>query len=123
MTTKEARELVNGPMWEMVRNRFLATGEFAVYPPGDLRRLEYLDPATRKMVALWTEAIGKADEWKKIVDGARVRELKERYPGIYPDVFRYQAYFAKYKDSPGCEDAVKLLLKLKFPEAYELCCC
>jgi len=114
---------VRGPIWDMVRDKFLATGEFAVYPAGDLRRMEYLDPATRKMISLWIEAIGKADEWRKIVDGARVRELKERYPGIYPDVFRYMPYFAKYKDSPGSDAATRLLLKLKFPEAYSLCCC
>ena len=76
MTTQEARELVNGPMCAMVRDRFLATGNFGVYQSGDLRRLEYLDPATRKMVSLLIEAIGKVEEWKKIVDGARVRELK-----------------------------------------------
>lgn len=116
MTLNEARELVNGPLWPSVRDRFLATGELAVFPKGDLRRLEYLPEETRRQIELWREAIGKVDEWRKIVDGAKVRELKEAYPGVYPDVFRYAAYFS------GKGDFTMKLLKLKFPEAYQLCC-
>ena len=71
----------------------------------------------------------------------QVRELKAEYPGIYPDVFRYTAYFVKWRDvlegmvcsaaEKGCRvsqvecpdfNMVLLLLKLRFPEAYELCC-
>ena len=116
MTLEEARELLESPLWPRVRDSFLKTGEFTVYPKGDLRRLEYLDDATRRRIALWQEAIAHADEWRMVVDGARVRELRAAYPGIYPEVFRYTAYFS------GGKDVTLKLLKLKFPEAYELCC-
>ena len=116
MTLDEARELLGSRIWPQVRDHFLETGDFSVYPKGDLRRLEYLDEETRRRIALWKEAIARADEWRKIVDGVRVRELREAYPGIYPEVFRYTAYFT------GGKDVTMKLLKLKFPEAYELCC-
>ena len=88
-----------------------------------------------------SEALAAAEDWRKVVDGTKVRELKAEYPGIYPDVFRYTAYFAKWREilelmsqtaaSKGCRvsevecpdfNMVLLLLKLKFPEAYEICC-
>lgn len=116
MDLNEARELVNGPMWAKVRDDFLATGSFHVYPKGDLRRLEYLDDATRRQIDLWLEALTHVDAWRKVMDGATVRQLKADYPGVYPDVLRYAAYFT------GKKDATMTLLKLKFPEAYELCC-
>lgn len=117
MTLEEARELLDSPIWPKVRDGFLATGEFNVYPSGDVRRISYLDDETRHQIDLWKEALEKAPEWRTLVDGARVRELRERYPGVYPEVFRYTAYFAG-----GKVDVMKLL-KLKFPEAYRLCCC
>lgn len=115
MTIDEARKLVAGPIWPKVRDMFLATGALSVYPPGDIRRLEYLDDDVRRQVELWREALGRCDEWRTVVDGAKVRELQERYPGVYPEVFRYAAYFPK-----GEVDVMKLL-KIKFPEAYRLC--
>lgn len=120
MTMDEARRLVAGPLWPRVRERFLATGEFALYPKGDFRRVEYLDEETRRAVDLWLEALDHAEEWKTLVDGEQVRELARRYRGVYPEVFRYQAYFA------GCaaddrSGRVKRLLKLKFPDAYAFC--
>lgn len=125
MDLNEARELVNDErLWSKVRDAFLRTGEFKVYPKGDLRRIWLLDAETRQAIDLWAEGLGKADEWRLVLDGAKVRELKATYPGVYPDVFRYLPYFARYdrktvRDNP---EALKLLLKLKFPEAYELCC-
>lgn len=121
MTLEEARELLRGPLWPKVRDSFLAGGSFAVYPKGDLRRLEYLDEETRRQIALWTEGLQKADEWRGVIDGAQVRELKEAYPGVYPEVFRYVAYFRRFKAVD--DDFTRLLLKLKFPEVYELCYC
>ena len=50
MTLEEARALVNGPIWEKVRDSFLATGEFTLYPKGDPRRLDYLDDDTKQVV-------------------------------------------------------------------------
>lgn len=123
MTIEEARELIASPIWEKVRDTFLATGSFNVYPVGDIRRLEYLDKNVRDRIALWQEGLVKADSWKKILNGDKVRELKANYPGVYPEVFRYTPYFAKYKVTDGNfpDEATKLLLKLKFPAAYDLC--
>ena len=126
MDMNEARELVNDErLWPKVRDAFLASGVFRTYPKGDLRRLDLLDAETRKAIDLWAEGLGKSDEWRLVLDGAKVRELKAAFPGVYPDVFRYRPYFSRYdlktvRDNP---EALKLLLKLKFPEAYELCCC
>lgn len=123
MDLSEARELLESPIWAKVRDSFLATGEFTVLPAGDLSRLAYLDAAVRERVELWKTALANCDEWRKIVDGAKVRELKAAYPGVYPDVLRYGIYFAKFGDLKRefPDEAVKLLLKLQFPEAYELC--
>lgn len=116
MTLEEARKLVNGSLWPSVRDNFLATGEVAVYPQGDVRRIEYLPEATRKEIRDWQTVLEHADEWRVVVDGAKVRELKRLYPGAYPEALRYAAYF------PGGKVEIMKLLKLKFPEAYRLCC-
>ncbi|MCQ2390133.1 MAG: hypothetical protein MJ240_01815 [Kiritimatiellae bacterium] len=116
MTLEEARKLVNGDLWPSVRDNFLATGEIVVYPSGDLRRLEYLTEAERRMIRDWQTVLEHAAEWRLVVDGGRVRELKAQYPGAYPEALRYAAYF------PGGKVDVMKLLKLKFPEAYRLCC-
>jgi len=122
MELKEARELVSSPLWPKVRDRFLATGEIEVYPAGDIRRLAYLDAETRAKIDAWVEGLVHAAEWKKVVDGAQVRALKERWPGVYPEVFRYTAYFAKWDPAAREPEMMFKLLKLLFPEAYELCC-
>ena len=116
MTMDEARNLVKSPIWAKVRDAYLATGSFTVYPKGDFRRIEYLDAKTRGQIELWLEALKHIAERRTIVDGQQVRELKAAYPGVYPDVLRYALYFA------GKADPLPTLLKLKFPEAYELCC-
>ena len=64
---------------------------------------------------MWLEAIDRAEEWRKVVDGAKVRELKAKYPGVYPEVLRLLPYFK------GKADKKKQLLKMKFPEAYAIC--
>ena len=126
MDLNEARELVNDErLWSRVRDAFLASGTFRTYPKGDVRRVELLDADTRREIGRWLEGLEKSAEWRLVLDGAKVRELKAAHPGVYPDVFRYLPYFARYdlktvRDNP---EALKLLLKLKFPEAYELCCC
>ena len=126
MTHKEARELIGSPIWPKVRDRFLATGEFCVYPMGDVRRLEYLDASVRERIAAWQEGLRLAPVWRKVVDGAKVRELKAKYPGVYPEAMRYAAYFEReLKEAPEGEfpeTALRRLLKMKFPEAYALCC-
>ena len=125
MDLNAARDLVNDErLWPRVRDAFLASGTFRTYPKGDVRRVELLDDDTRREIGRWLKGLEKAAEWRKILDGAKVRELKATYPGVYPDVFRYLPYFARFdlktvRDNP---EALKLLLKLKFPEVYEICC-
>ena len=141
-TVTEARELVaNAKLWPKVRAHLAAGAPFEAFPPKDPSRLKLLDESTRTAVGRWIEAIAAADGWRRIVDGAKVRELKAEYPGVYPEVFRYTAYFGKWRGvlekmsraaaEKGCKvsevdcpdfEMVLLLLKLKFPEAYELCC-
>lgn len=116
MTLDEARELVNGPLWPKVRDAFIAYGKFEIYPKGDLRRLDYLDREMREQIAAWQQAIPKIAEWRKVIDGAAVRQLKAENPGVYPEILRYALYLE------GREDATRTLLKIKFPEAYALCC-
>lgn len=117
MTLDEARDLVSSPLWPKVRDRFLATGEFVAYPRGDLRRVEFLDDATRRSLGLWMQGVIHFDEWRHVVNGEDVRRLKSEYPGVYPEIFRYGAYFKSAKNP------LEVLLRLKFPEAYRLCCC
>ena len=121
MTMEEARALVGSPVWGKVRDEFLATGVFVVHPKDDPSRLAYLDDDTRRAVELWLDALEHVDEWKTVVAGGEVRALKERYPGVYPEVFRYQAYFARFKARPDRFAATRLILKLRFPDAYRLC--
>lgn len=124
MTMEEARALVAGPLWPMVRDSFLATGEFCVYPAGDMRRIGYLDEDTRRSIELWKDALAKADGWKKIVSGDEVRSLRAAYPGVYPEVFRFQIYFSRWHDEIAAggfpDDAMRLLLRLRFPGAIAL---
>lgn len=139
----EARELISNEfLWPKVREYLAAGGAFESFPAKDPSRLKLLDVATRQAIGVWIEAIALADSWRKIVDGAVVRELKASYSGVYPEVFRYTAYFVKWRSmldemvckakEQGCPISqvecpdftmVLLLLKLKFPEAYNLCCC
>ncbi|MBR2981838.1 MAG: hypothetical protein IKC80_01280 [Kiritimatiellae bacterium] len=141
-TVTEARELVgNGRLWPKVKAYLAAGGEFALFPANDPSRLKLLDGRTRSSVGRWVEALAAADGWRTVVDGAKVRELKAEYAGVYPEVFRYEAYFRKWRGvldemsrtaaEKGCRVSqvdcpdfgmILLLLKLKFPEAYELCC-
>ena len=63
MDLNEARALVNDErLWPLVRDAFLATGEFRTYPKGDLRRVELLDAETREAIGLWLEGLAQADE-------------------------------------------------------------
>ena len=97
-TVTQARELIgNAKLWPKVKAHLAAGGEFELFPAKDPSRLKLLDEATRSSIGKWLEALAAADGWRRIVDGAKVRELKAEYPGIYPDVFRYTAYFAKWR--------------------------
>ena len=125
MDLNEARELVaDERLWPLVRDRFLESGEFKTFPPGDLRRIELLAPAVREAIGKWLDALSKLDDWKRRLGADEVRALQRDYPGIYPEAFRYAPYFARFgkENLKDNAQAVKLLLRLKFPEAYELCC-
>ena len=121
MTMDEARKLVAGSLWPKVRDRFVEKGAFELFPKGDPRRLEYLDEETQAEVGKWLEALEHAEEWRTVVDGDEVRRIRNEYRGIYPEVFRYQAYFAGLGNPPDRTAVVRKLLKLKFPEAYSFC--
>lgn len=117
MTLDEARALVNGPLWTKVRDGFLATGSFDVYPRGDARRLQYLEAEVRDEIALWRKALPQLAAWRTTVDGKAVRQLKAEYPGVYPQALQYALYFPSGLSD---EKVLEKLLKLKFPEAHRL---
>ena len=123
LTIDEARKMVaNADLWPQVRDYLVRGGEFELFPAGVKSRLKLVDSETLLKIDMWVEALKNAPDWKGIVEGDKVRELKSRYPGVYPEVFRYSAYFSKFKTiDPGNEDFLTLLLKLKFPEVYKLC--
>ena len=123
LTIDEARKMVaNADLWPQVRDYLVRGGEFELFPAGVKSRLKLVDSETLLKIDMWVEALKNAPDWKGIVEGDKVRELKNRYPGVYPEVFRYSAYFSKFKTiDSGNEDFMMLLLKLKFPEVYKLC--
>lgn len=123
MDIEEARKTINDTkLWPLIRNYLSRGGEMLDFQDPK-NRLVLLDDGTREQMRLWLEALPKAEEWKKIVDGAKVRELKASYPGVYPEVIRYLPYFTRFDlNNVSDFEIVKQLLKLKFPEAYELCC-
>lgn len=123
LTLEEARKLVaNEVLWPKVRDYLAHGGECVRFPAGAKERLNLIDDETRAKIDLWVEALARCEEWKSIVDGEQVRALKAEFPGVYPEVFRYSAYFAKFKKADaGNEEFIMLLLKLKFPEVYKLC--
>ena len=123
MDLKEARDLLNNrKLWPRVRDYLAKGGQMLDFSVPE-NRMQLLDAETLRQIHLWLEALAHAQEWKTVVEGAKVRELKAAYPGIYPDVFRYLPYFSKFDlaDTKNIQ-LVQLLLKIKFPEAYELCC-
>jgi hypothetical protein len=123
LTLDEARQLVaNAALWPKVRDYLARGGERVRFPQGAKARLELVDGETRARINMWVEALARAEEWKSIVDGGKVRALKAEFPGVYPEVFRYSAYFAKFgKIDAENEEFMMLLFKLKFPEVYALC--
>lgn len=123
MELKEARELLaNQTLWPKVRDYLAAGGAMLDFSKPE-NRLVLLDRGTLAQIQLWLKALSQAAEWKTIVDKEQVQKLKAEYPGIYPELFRYLPYFSKFDLSDSSNSQlVFLLLKLKFPEAYKLCC-
>ena len=123
LTLEEARKMVsNAELWPQVREYLARGGGFESFPAGVGSRLKLVDGETLSKIDMWVEALGRCGEWKGVVEGGKVRELKAKYPGVYPEVFRYEAYFTKFPEkNRGNEEFMTLLLKLKFPEVYKLC--
>lgn len=119
----DARELLaNEALWPAVRTYLAKGGAFKRFERGPHARLALVDADTRRCIDLWIKALQHAHEWQAVIDAPTVRSLKETYPGIYPEVFRYTLYFSKYQPiDPNDEAMLMLLLKLKFPEVYALC--
>ena len=120
---KSARALVaNELLWPRVRD-YLAAGKPLLDFSEPANRLELLGKDTRRQIALWLEALPKASQWKTVVDGATVRQLKADYPGVYPEIFRFLPYFAKFDLAMAADqpEVLKCLLKLKFHDAFALC--
>lgn len=117
MTLEEARELVASPLWEHVRDHVAEGHGFCVYPAGDLRRLEYVDAATRRLISHWCDATARMAEWKTVIDGKEVRKIRERFGDVYPEIFRYAPYFAKCEND---QDRLRTVLRLKFPSVLEM---
>lgn len=66
---------------------------FCEFPAESPLRLALLDPETLASIANWLGVLSFAGELRKVMDGAKVRELKAAFPGIYPEAFAYTAYF------------------------------
>lgn len=151
---------------------------FHSFPADDASRLLLLDAEVFDLLAKWLGALDLAGALRRVMKGADVKALKSSLAGVYPDVFAYQPYFARFKPkaedcsasgadlgkeavksgyaslyslvsklpegllhrlrlrlpadaplpagdvpaaSPDTMDKVLLILKLKFPEAYQLC--
>lgn len=74
---------------------------FHSFPVDDASRLALLDGETLVGVAKWLGALACAEELRRVTDKATVHELKSSFPGVYPEVFSYVAYF------PGLDQIVK----------------
>ena len=142
ITIETARSLIGDVrLWPRIRAYLAGGGESLDFPPRDPSRLRLLSPAERAALDEWIDAIVLEGEWRKTVDGAKVRKLRAEYPCAYPAVFRYALYFRRVRahlDDIAAEsakegvkpselgkidfDTILLLLKLKFPEVYALCC-
>ena len=123
MTLEEARKMVaNDVLWPQVRDYIARGGKVESFPAGVKTRLKLVDNHTLAAIDMWVDALGHCAEWKSIVEAEKVRELKKKYQGVYPEVFRYMAYFSKFQNiDRDNEEFMTLLLKLKFPEVYKLC--
>lgn len=120
MTLEEARELLISPIWPYVRDNVLAGKGFAVHPSGDLGRLAYLDEPTRLSISHWCDATARIEEWKRTIDGKDVRRIREEFSDVYPEIFRYESYFAKCKNE---QERLWMILKIKFPKVLEMINC
>lgn len=69
---------------------------FYDFPAEDGSRLLLLERAQYEQIARWLGALAYAEPLRAVLTGPDVRALKQSLPGLYPDVLRYTAYFAKW---------------------------
>ena len=69
---------------------------FHEFPKDDGSRIVLLDGATAELMVKWLGALACADALRRVTSGPAVRELKASFPGIYPEVFGYAAYFGNF---------------------------
>lgn len=74
---------------------------FHDFPEGDGSRLLLLDSSTIQSLVAWLGTAASSESLRKITDGTVVRAFKSAFPGIYPDVFSYTAYFRNSTLSGG----------------------
>ena len=74
---------------------------FHAFPAEDGSRIALLDFKDIDGAARWLGALSAADALRRTTAGAQVRALKAAFPGVYPDVFAYTAYFRR-GDLPEC---------------------
>ncbi len=74
---------------------------FHTFPQDDGSRLALLDGAVAAEIAKWLGALSHAEALRRITSGADVRRLKNSFPGIYPEVFSFTAYFQGMDLSAG----------------------
>ncbi|MGN0886738.1 MAG: SctK family type III secretion system sorting platform protein [Candidatus Spyradenecus sp.] len=71
---------------------------FYDFPAENGSRLLLLERAQYEQIAAWLGAIAYAEPLRAVLAGPDVRALKQSLPGLYPDVLRYTAYFAKWSE-------------------------
>lgn len=71
---------------------------FYDFPAENGSRLLLLERAQYEQIALWLGAIAYAEPLRAVLAGPDVRALKQSLPGLYPEVLRYTAYFAKWSE-------------------------
>lgn len=68
---------------------------FHTFPSNDGSRLLLLSPSNLLSLASWLGALASASALRRVTRGPDVAALKTAFPGIYPALFSYTAYFAK----------------------------
>ena len=152
---RAARALVRDErLWPLILDFCYGHSErkpfFHSFPKEDGSRLLLAGEETCRAVERWMEALSRAEELRGVMDGERVRVLRDELEDAYPDALKYAPYFARWhlpraegarllatalravprellraeplEDAEVPLEAVWKLLKLKFPEAYALCC-
>ena len=103
-------ETLAGQSWRIKRfvmdSLGVAPAFYDFASPGNAR-LMLLPGETLVGIAKWLGALVCAAALRRIMDGAKVRELKAALPDVYPAVFSYTAYFRNIPEvGATCADDV-----------------